>query len=108
MTVDDVRLLWPGAPKDDGLIQVILDAAYRQCIAFAPTDGDDTPQDSAGNYRPTFLYALALQARNIWNASRVDAGTGNIGGDSFSIQPFPMDWVVKGLLRPNPAIPALY
>ena len=52
-------------------------------------------------------YALAqlMQAKNMWNAGRVDASGGIGDGGDFVIRPVPLDWHVKQLLRPKRGAP---
>ena len=50
--------------------------------------------------------AHLLQARNIWNAARVDPA-GQYGTETFQIAAFPLDWQVKQLIRPTRAVPVV-
>ena len=96
------RVEWPGAPADDLTLTTLLEAAKGQVISFAGVSIDDAAVPV--NYR----LAQLLQTRNLWNASKVDAGNGQMGEDTFVIRPFPMDWTVKALIRPPVAIPGFY
>lgn len=50
-----------------------------------------------GNYK----LAVALQARNIFNAGQAAASTGgDFDGSGYGIASYPLDWQVKQLLRP--------
>lgn len=99
-TLDSAREIWPDAEhlSDVGLYQ-LLNIARHQCLEFAPAlaEGELIPE----HYRRAQL----MQAANIMNASAVDPATGEDGGTSFSLKPFPLDWHVKQLLRPSRGIP---
>lgn len=102
LTLDAARTSWPNFEQlaDLQLFEVLW-TAKQQCIAYAPA--------LAVDQRPPLNYKAAqqMQARNIWNASKVDPGSGGIGDDSFVIRPFPLDWMVKQMLRPKTAVPAV-
>ncbi|WP_157001436.1 hypothetical protein [Agromyces laixinhei] len=96
-TLDSIRDEWPDAETiDDGPLWRLLSLAREQVLAYAPTlaEGDPVPE----RYRE----AQRVQARNVWNASRV-APDGGIGSDDFVIRPFPLDWHVKQIIRPKRA-----
>lgn len=100
-TLDSARDEWTDANSaDDMRLYVALSIARQQVIDFAPAlaEGARPPL----NYRQGQL----MQARNIWNASKVDP-SGGIGEDSFVIRPFPLDWMIRQVLRPKTAIPAV-
>lgn len=101
-TLPSARSEWQDAPARDERLWPLLELAKQQVLAFAPAleDGQLPPL----NYR----HAQLLQARNLFNAGRVDPSTGDAGGEGFSLTPFPLDWNVKQLLRPkNPRPVAL-
>jgi len=52
-------------------------------------------------------YALGqfLQAKNMWNAGRVDASGGLGDGEGFVMRPTPLDWHIKQVLRPKRGAP---
>lgn len=100
-SLNSTRQDWRDAPVNDAQLFTLLEVARVQCVAFAPT----LPAEAAVPI--SYRQAQLMQARNLWNASKVDAGNGSYGDDSFVIRPFPMDWVVKGILRPNRAVPVL-
>ena len=97
------RLLaaWPDAPfQNEETCGMLLATARDQVIAFAPAppapvDPDDAPADPPDRY----VYAQLQQAINLWNAGRVSSG-GEIGVDSFSFTPRPMDKTIKSIIRP--------
>lgn len=76
----------------------LLEIAKLQVLEYAPAITDQT--------RPPAHYVEAqlMQAKTIWDAARVDAG-GEVGGESFSFSPRPLDWQVKQLLRPKRGVP---
>jgi hypothetical protein len=48
-----------------------------------------------------------MQARNQWNAAKVDPANGGLGDESFIVTPHPLDWMIKQILRPATAIPVV-
>jgi hypothetical protein len=93
-TIDSARLEWvSGAPSDDRRLHQILGLARDQVIAYAPTLTDSAAIPN--NYREGQL----MQARNLYNAGMVDPSGGEGSGD-FVLRPFPLDWMVKQVLRP--------
>jgi hypothetical protein len=101
MTVDGAREVWRDAPSDDARLAQILDLAKQQVLAYAPTLAADAPVPA--NYREGQL----MQSRNLWNAGRVDPSSGGIGEEDFVIRPFPLDWMVKQVLRPASGKPVV-
>ncbi|NYD65988.1 hypothetical protein [Agromyces atrinae] len=125
-TLASARDEWRDAPSEhetggDVLLYTVLETARVQCAEFGPSlavdeaptlpglgtlSGADTLPSAGTLAVPEhFRQAQLMQARNIWNASRTDPASGGIGNDGFVIRPFPMDWVVKGILRPKRGIP---
>jgi hypothetical protein len=114
-TLESIRADWRDAPQSDTVLQQLIDVAKDQVLEFdlgatwrrnpanAGTDwpggyGSDTGQ---GDVPQGLLMAQRAQARNLWNASRVDPSNGSTGDDTFVIRPFPMDWTVKNMIRPK-------
>ena len=84
---------------DDDVLYEILQVAKTQVLDFAPSL-------AAAAAVPThYRMAQISQARNIYNGSIVDATNGDIGSDTFTIRPFPLDWQIKQLLRPRRGVP---
>jgi hypothetical protein len=98
-TLDTARDQWENAPEGDLKLYSILWAARQEVTAYAPplVDGARPPLN--------YLQAQIMQARNIWNAAKVDPASGGLGEDSFIIRPFPLDWMIVQILRPKSAIP---
>lgn len=96
---ESITDVWLDAP-DEPQLSLIVEAALIQVQEYAPAlpDGGGIP----ANYRQ----AQVMQTRNLWNATRVDAGGGSGDGD-FIIRPFPLDWQVKALLRPKRGVPVI-
>ena len=64
-------------------------------VTYAPALND-------GQYPPlNYRRAQLMQARNLWNAGKVDPSTGDQGEGSFILSPVPLDWTVKQVLRPK-------
>jgi len=101
-----VRDAWHEAPLENlEVLGFILGTAKKQVLAYAPapTDTDDLEAEPPDNY----VYAQLEQAKNLWNAGRVDSN-GNVGSDQFTFTPRPLDWVVKAIIRPIDGKPDVY
>lgn len=100
--IESARDEWVDASLNDDTLQELLDISQQQVLAYAPalpiTDPPTT--DIPANYR----YYQLMQATNIWNAGRVDAG-GGVGDGEFVIRPHPLDWQIKQGLRPRRGVP---
>ena len=84
---------------DDDVLFELLQIAKTQVIEYAPALAE-------GAAVPThYRMGQILQARNLYNGALVDATNGDIGSDTFTIRPFPLDWQVKQLLRPRRGVP---
>lgn len=96
----DARAEWADAvTMDDPELERYLQAAYEQCVEFAPELDDGQTLIPA-----RLVQAQVMQARAIWRA--VKAGDGDqIGPDGLTVTVYPMDWTVKNLLRPRRAVP---
>jgi hypothetical protein len=89
-----INEMWPDASNLDGdTVQVILEAAQEQCASYAPTLAEDAAVPSS------WKVALLMQARATWRSMIAGAGD-TIGTDGLAITVYPLDRVVKGLLRP--------
>jgi hypothetical protein len=100
-TLPSARDEWRDAGRiTDRRLYVLLDIARTQVTDYAPQLPDGALPPLA--YREAQL----MQARNLWNASRVDPSGGE-GADSFAVTPFPLDWTIKQLLRPKRARPVV-
>lgn len=99
-TAEEAREDWRDAAQltDDDL-QAYLDAAQDAVWAYGRnlTLPDDEPVPTAipAGWRKAHL----LQTRNSWNTSKTDPA-GFVGSGEFEVRPFPMDWMVKQLIRP--------
>lgn len=97
-TADSARAVWADALHiDDDELDDLLATAQVQCVAYAPAVEGVVPV----NYRQGQI----MQARNIWQSIKKDT-SGSIGPDGLSIPVFPMDWVVKAILRPKRGLPS--
>lgn len=88
-------------PDEDTLIE-LLQAAYAQCLAFAPTPDPLLPFTPPANYR----MAQVMQAKALYRSMNAGSNDG-IGPEGLSVTVFPMDWTVKALLRPKRAVPVM-
>lgn len=101
-TPDTARDVWRDANQlDDTDLVELLDVAQLQILAYA-TPADVT-EASGGNVGVNLRMAQLMQAKNIYNAARVDPSNGIGDGDSFTLTPMPLDWHVKQLIRPRTA-----
>lgn len=100
-TLDEARSEWPDAPHEDTWLYALLAEARSQVLEYAPTLAED--EQVPANYRRGQL----MQARNLWNASKVDAASGGFGEDTFVLRPYPLDWMVKQVLRPKNPRPVI-
>lgn len=94
------RAQWRDAPDDDVALWELLEVAKDQVLSYAGGVGGPGFQ-----VPPNLRKAQLMQARNIWNAAKVDASNGEIGEDTFAIRPFPLDWAVRQMIRPKRALP---
>lgn len=101
-TIDSARQEWyTGAPSLDRRLFQLLQMAKQQVVEFAPALADNEPVPA------NYAEAQLMQARNLWNAGRVDPSAGGLGDEEFVIRPFPLDWIVKQVLRPQKGIGAI-
>jgi hypothetical protein len=101
-TLDTARDDWRDAPGFDAWLYELLWTARNDVLAYAPA--------LAASQRPPLNYRRAqiMQARNLWNAGKVDPASGGMGEDTFVLRPFPLDWTIKQTLRPKRAIPGAF
>ena len=99
-------LAWPDAPLANlEVCGMLLDVAREQVVAYAPeAPADDvTVVDgiiTSTTVTPTrYVYAQLQQATNLWNAGRVSS-SGDIGVDTFTFTPRPLDKTIKQIIRP--------
>lgn len=102
---------WQDAPIENlELCGMLLDTAREQVIEYAPApsisvvDGYITATTDALPSR--YVYAQLQQAKNLWNAGRVN-GDGQIGGD-FTYVPRPLDKTIQSIIRPTNVRPRVY
>lgn len=114
LTIEDARDRWRDATASDVELYELLESARVQCEAFAPTlpenieYDEELPLVGSSPHRVPIHYrhAQLMQARNMWNAAKVDP-KGHVGADGFAVTIFPMDWAVKALLRPKRGKPVI-
>lgn len=104
-TADDLALVksvWRDADLlAPEVIAAFLGAAEESCSAYAPAlaEGETFPDG--------WRLAQAMQARNIFNAAQA-SGDGTNDGSDFGVRAFPLDWMVKQLLRPESGVGAIW
>lgn len=94
-TVDEARDDWLQGPVSDVRLYELLQVAKQEVLDFAPKLADDALVPLS------YRQAQLDHARNIWNASKVDPSSGDMGDDSFAVRAFPLDWTIKQRLRPQ-------
>lgn len=100
-TLETAREDWRDAPVVDSWLYECLWTARNDVTTYAPV----LP---AGQWPPiNYRRAQIMQARNLWNAGKVDPSSGGDGEGSFILRPYPLDWVVKQVLRPKTARKAI-
>lgn len=113
-TVEEFRTRWGVSAPSVERAAELLAVSMQQCLAYAPVPVDltslfeavlnDDPSEGltvpAGHREAHFV-----QARNIWNATKV--GPNGNQGDTYALSPFPLDWHVKQLLRPATGVPVV-
>lgn len=102
MTLALTREAWVDSRAiEDPILYDLLEIAKHQILEYAPAlaEGAAIPL--------SYKMGQLSQARNIYNGSIVDAGNGDIGNETFSIRPFPLDWQIKQLVRPRRGNPVV-
>lgn len=100
-TLDSARGDWQDAPGFDPWLFELLEIARQQVTAYAPALSVGTQPPAA------YRQAQLSQARNIWNSTKVDAASGSMGDETFVIRPYPLDWMIKQILRPKTGMPVI-
>lgn len=100
--LDSIQEAWDDAANlDDEQLFELLEIAKQAVLAYA--EALELDQWPPTNY----WKAQAMQAQNVWNSSRVNPVSGGDGDGSFVLRPFPLDWQIKQLLRPQSAVPVI-
>ncbi|HWO51556.1 MAG TPA: hypothetical protein VNN23_08165 [Ornithinibacter sp.] len=107
LTLDEARDMWRDAPADDEFLQLHLDVAAMEVLAYGPqktadaiaADPDTVPQ----NYR----LAQLAQTKDNWNAVKIDPSSQGFGDEGFVFTPSSMKWTVKLMIRPKRAKPVV-
>lgn len=95
---------WKDAPVTNvELLEMILDTAREQVLAYATENDRSLP----GLTLARLAYAQLQQAKNLWNAGRVDSA-GDVGPEGFSFTPRPLDKTVQSLIRPRSGVPDVF
>jgi hypothetical protein len=96
--VERLEADWTEAPVENlDLLAMILDVAQTQVLAFAPAPPDGEDWNTAPPVR--LVYAQLQQTINLWNAGTVTP-TGDVGPESFSFTPRPLDKTIRTIIRP--------
>jgi hypothetical protein len=105
LTVPDARSEWRDAPSSDAVLYRLLYSARLAVVTW----GRAHDPELVAAPRPTdnLVDAQRTQARNTWNAVKSDPANQGIGDEGFVIRPFPLDWTVKNLIRPQSAKPVV-
>lgn len=117
-TVDTIGADWPDAPTTSAsVLQQLVDAGKQQVLAFdngytwantatLNTDVNGAPVAYPGDYPAgavpsNLVLAHRMQIRNLWNAAAVDPSNASTTDDTFIVRPFPLDWMVRQIIRPK-------
>lgn len=107
-------LAWPDAPLANlEVCGFLLTTAREQVIAYAPEPPADDLTVVDGIITSTtvtpdrYVFAQLKQAENLWNAGRVSS-SGDIGVDSYTFTPRPLDKTIKQIIRPLDGKPDVY
>ena len=102
LTVPEARSSWRDAPSSDPVLYRLLASARVAVQSWGREVGEavERPTDN-------LVDAQQAQARNTWNAVKSDPANQGIGDEGFVLRPFPLDWTVKNLIRPQSAKPVV-
>lgn len=106
LTLDEARDWWRDAPLDDDLLQLYLDGAAEQVAEYGPTRVAEAIAADPNAVPERYRLAQLAQTRNLWNAVKTDP-SGGIGDEGFTFRPYPLDWTVKQIIRPQSARPVV-
>lgn len=105
--IESIRTEWDDAEQiENSLLGELLVVARDAVLAYAPAlpafvpEGEEDQQEIPTRYR----LGQMIHVKNLWNASRIGASD-SLGGETFTIQPRPLDWHVKQILRPAQGVP---
>lgn len=93
---------WGGidAPSDE-LGELILEIAKVDVLTYAPApETDEEADELEANPPARYVYAQLQQAKNLWNAGRSQQD-GQVGTETYSFVPRPLDKTIRGLIRPR-------
>lgn len=90
--------------SDEGESMWIEVNTEGRLTASATTDDANTVElawlvEGVASIPDRYRIAQLIQVRNLWNAT-LATGSGDLGGDTYTFTPRPLDWHVKALLRP--------
>lgn len=102
-TLASLRREWLEAPDDDLQLFELLMDAREACEAYLRDVGGALPDEVT----PAHRKAQHLQAKAIWTAQSTTV-QGAVGEGEYAPTVFPLDWHVRQLLRPRPAIPGMF
>jgi hypothetical protein len=124
-TSETLLTAWADAEQvEESVLLDLIEVAKEAIVAYAPSpagtnnygewvEDDENPgifywsesELPFGEIPSSWRMAHLVHIKNLWNASRVSAdGTTGLNGE-FVIQPRPLDWHVKQILRPARAVP---
>jgi len=112
--LESAREQWPDAPYNDEQLYELLELARHEVIAFLPPGpaaagfGSGGFGDPVEAIPPDYRKAQLLQARNLWNAAKVDPSNGGLADGAYVISPKPLDWIVRQILRPKRGMPVMF
>ena len=104
VTTEQAEALWADAANlEPDVLQLLLDSAHTDCVAFLPDGAEDTaPEDVPASWKLAEVY----QARGRYIAV-LAGGDNQVGAAGSTVTVFPLDWQVKQLLRPKRGKPSI-
>lgn len=95
------------APTDE-LGEFILEIAKLDVLSEAPVPETDEEAEGLEDNPPArYVFAQLQQAKNLWNAGRAQQD-GQVGTETYSFVPRPMDKTIRRLIRPQRGTPDVF
>lgn len=109
--IERLELAWLGAPTEQvEVCAMLLDVAREQVVEFAPASAFGVGVTGAPDHTvpaARLVFAQLMQAQNLWSAGSVSSN-GELGPESFSFTPRPMDKTIRSIIRPSSGVPDVF
>jgi len=109
IVVEDASTGWHTSVTASGVwVNSLNDVQLFELLTIARTQIESfAPELVSGNLPPlSYRQAQVMQARNILNAAKSDPSQSE-DGSFFLLRPYPLDNIIKQLLRPKRAVPVV-